>query len=234
MTAPGMATHQATHCQERASAGTVDPNGLIGVGRTRREVAAPGRSPHPVLLIDTDHREGHPGRDPQRPSVVLGRDRALLSDRRTSATHRPPAMSPLTAPAPVSPIAARRAWIINFLNSLNRSPAAPGPVLTRYAPAGSSPASTNSPRNWRLRRFLTTAFPTFRLIAKANCGLDQQGCLRYVMDIAPALPRLPDRRRAENVCLERIRSIRVPGTGILVSTEITQRGDDAPSVGATE
>jgi hypothetical protein len=54
------------------------------------------------------------------------------------------------------------------------------------------------------------------------------------MEIEPALPRLPNRRRAENVCLERIRSIRVLGTGILVSTEITQRGDDAPSVGATE
>jgi hypothetical protein len=76
--------------------------------------------------------------------------------------------------------------------------------------------------------------PTFRLIAKANCGLDQDRCSRYVTETEAALPRLPDRRRAENVCLERIRSIRVLGTEILVSTEITQRGDDAPSVGATE
>jgi hypothetical protein len=49
----------------------------------------------------------------------------------------------------------------------------------------------------------------------------------------PAFPRFPDRRRAENVCLERIRSILVLGTGILGSGEVTLTADGAPSVGAT-
>jgi hypothetical protein len=118
MTAPGMATHQAAYRQDRASTSTVDPNGLIGVGRTRGQVAASGGSAHPVLLVDADDREGHPGWDTQRPHLVLGRDRTRLDDRGASATHPPPAVSPVTAPAPVSPIAARRAWIIDFLNSL--------------------------------------------------------------------------------------------------------------------
>jgi hypothetical protein len=122
-----------------------------------------------------------------------------------------------------------------FLNSVNGSLAAPGPVLTRYAPAGvTSRASTNRPRNWRRRRFLTTALPTFRLMAKANWGRDQESCSKYVMETEPALPRRPDRRKARNVCLERIRSIRMLGTGTLASGEVTQRGDDALSVGATE
>ena len=213
----------------------MDPNGLIGVSRARRQVTAPGRAPRTVLLVDPDHREGHPSCQSRWANLVLGRDQAPLADHRLSATHRPAAVTPVTAPAPVSPTAARRAWIIACLNSVNGSPAAPGPVLTRYAPAGvSSCASTNRPRSWRRRRFLTTALPTFRLIAKANCGRDQEASSRYVMETEPAFPRLPDRRRAENVCLERIRSILVLGTGTLDSGEVTQRADDAPSVGATE
>jgi len=235
MTAPGMAPHQAPHSQEGAPTGTMDPDGLIGVVRACRQVAAPGRAPHAVLLVEPDHREGHPSGETRRPILVPGRDRTPLANRWLSATHRPAAVTPVTAPAPVSPTAARRAWIIAFLNSVNGSPAAPGPVLTRYAPGGvSSWASTNRPRNWRRRRFLTTALPTFRLIAKANCGRDQESSSRYVMESEPAFPRLPDRRRAENVCLERIRSILVLGTGTLDSGEVTQRADDAPSVGATE
>lgn len=235
MTAPGMAPHQATDGQEGAPASTMDPNGLIGIGRARRQVAAPGGAPGAVLLVDRDHRENDPRCQSRRPSLVCGRDRAPLAHQRLHRAHRPAAATPVTAPAPVSPTAARRAWIIAFLNSVNGSPAAPGPVLTRYAPAGvSSYASTNRPRNWRRSRFLTTALPTFRLIAKANCGRDQEGSTRYVMETEPAFPRLPDRRRAENVCLERIRSILVLGTGILGSGEVTQRADDAPSVGATE
>jgi hypothetical protein len=178
MAAPGMAPHQAPHGQERSPTCTVDPNGLVGVGRARREVAAPGRAACPVLLVDPDDREGHPS-DQSRPKFVPGRVRIPLAHRRLSATHRPAAMTPVTAPARVSPTAARRAWIIAFLNSLNESPAAPGPVLTRYAPAGvSSCASTNRPRSWRRSRFLTTALPTFRLIAKANCGRDQESFSR--------------------------------------------------------
>jgi hypothetical protein len=173
-----MAPHQATHSQERSPTSTVDPNGLVGVGRARRKVAAPGRAARPVLLVDPDDREGHPSGQ-SRPKLVPGRGRTPLAHRRLSATHRPAAMTPVTAPAPVSPTAARRAWIIAFLNSLNESPAAPGPVLTRYAPVGvSSCASTNRPRSWRRSRFLTTALPTFRLIAKANCGRDQESSSR--------------------------------------------------------
>jgi hypothetical protein len=234
MTAPGMAAHQATDSQEGPSTGTVDPNGLIGVGRARGQIAAPGRASHPVLLVEADERKGNTS-CPSRPNLVPGRDRGPLGHRGLGASHRPAAVTPVTAPAPVSPTAARRAWIIAFLNSVNESPAAPGPVLTRYAPAGvSSWASTNRARNWRRRRFLTTALPTFRLIAKANCGRDQECSSRYVTETEPAFPRLPDRRRAENVCLERIRSILVLGTGILSSGEVTLRADDAPSIGATE
>ena len=235
MPAPRMAPHQSTHGQEDAPTGTVDPNGLIGVGRARRQVAAPGRAPGADLLVDPDRPEGHPSRESRRPSFVRGRDGTPLANRRLSATHRPAAVTPVTAPAPVSPTAARRAWIIAFLNSVNGSPAAPGPVLTRYAPAGvSSCASANRPRNRRRSRFLTTALPTFRLMAKANCGRDQESSSRYVTETEPAFPRLPDRRRAENVRLERIRSILVLGTGTLGFGEVTQRADDAPSVGATE
>jgi hypothetical protein len=54
------------------------------------------------------------------------------------------------------------------------------------------------------------------------------------METEPAFPRLPDRRRAENVFLERIRSIRALSTGIVDSVEVTQRADDAPSIGAIE
>jgi hypothetical protein len=71
-------------------------------------------------------------------------------------------------------------------------------------------------------------------MAKANCGLDQDGCSRYVTETDPDLPRLPDRRKAENVCRERIRSTRVLCTGSFVAEEVTPRADDAPSVGASE
>jgi hypothetical protein len=216
VTAPGMATHQAAHGEERASTGTMNPNSLIGVFRAGRKVAAPGGTPGAVLLIEPDDGQRHPSRPPRGPALVLGRGQALPVDRRVSAAHRPATVTPVTAPARLSPVAARRAWIITFLNSLNGSPAVPGPVLTRYAPAGvSSRASTNRPRSWRRRRFLTTALPTFRLIAKANCGRDQDSFSRYVTVTEPDLPRRPDRRNAENVSRDRIRSIRVLGTGWL-------------------
>jgi hypothetical protein len=216
VTAPGMATHQAAHREERASTGTMSPNGLIGVCRARRKVATPGGASRTVLLIDPDDGQRHPSRPSQGPSLVLGRGRSHPVDRRVNAAHRPATVPPVTAPARVSPVAARRAWIIAFLNSLNGSPALPGPVLTRYAPTGTnSRASTNRPRSWRRRRFLITALPTFRLIAKANCGRDQESCSRYVTVTEPDLPRRPDRRNAENVCRDRIRSIRVLGTGWL-------------------
>src|SRR3981189_522016 len=169
-----MATHQAAHREERASTGTMNPNGLVGVCRGARKVAAPGGAPRTRPLIDPDGGQHHPSRPSRRTVLVLRRGRALPIDRRVSAAHRPATVTPVTAPARVSPVAACRAWIIAFLNSLNGSPAVPGPVLTRYAPAGASArASTKRPRSWRRRRFLITALPTFRLIAKANCGRDQ-------------------------------------------------------------
>jgi hypothetical protein len=237
MTAPRMASHQALDGEERAPTSAVHADGLIGVGRARRVVTTPGRAPRPVLLIDPDERENHPGRNPGwvRNMSGPGRCRAGFADWRLGATHRLAAMSPVTAPASESPVAARRAWVIAFLNSSNWSPAAPGPVLTRYAPTGTCRRpSTNSPRSWRRRWFLATALPTFRLMAKANCGLDQEGCSRYVTETDPDLPRLPDRRNAEKVCRERIGSIRVLCTGSLDTGEVTPRADDAPSVGATE
>ena len=237
MTAPRMASHQAPDGEERAPTSAVHPDGLVGVGRARRVVTTPGRAPRSVLLIDPDERESHPGRNPRWARYLFGpeRSRTGFADWRLGATHRLAAMCPVTAPASKLPVAARRAWVIAFLNSSNGSPAAPGPVLTRYAPTGSCcRPSTNSPRSWRRRWFLTTALPTFRLTAKANCGLDQEGCSRYVTETDPDLPRLPVRRNAENVCRERIGSIRVLCTGSLDAGEVTPRADDAPSVGATE
>ena len=143
MTAPGVASHQATDRKERAPTGSVDPDSLIGVGGTRRNEATPGRAPHTVLLIDPDEREGRPSGDSWFPSSSFAlRHGRALAHWRLGAAHRLAALSawarlialppsPVTAPATLLPVAARRASVIAFLNSSNGSPAAPGPVLTR-------------------------------------------------------------------------------------------------------
>ena len=128
MTAPRMAPHQATNSEERATTRAVHPDGLIGVRRARREETTPGRAPHTVLLIEPDERESHPGRNPDWASFLfLPRgSRADFADRRLGAAHRLAAMSPVTAPAPLSPVAARRAWVIAFLKFIKREPGGPG------------------------------------------------------------------------------------------------------------
>lgn len=133
MTAPRVASHQATDREERAPTGSVNPDGLIGIGRTGRKESTPGRAPYTVLLIEPDEREGCPSSGSRLPflSFAPRHGRAHHADRRLGAGHRPAAMSPVTAPALLLPVAARRAWFIDFLNSSNGSPAAPGPVLTR-------------------------------------------------------------------------------------------------------
>lgn len=89
-------------------------------------------------------------------------------------------------------------------------PAAPGETITRYRPTGNLPASRRSwaaARSCRRSRFLTTAVPTFREMAKAMAGLAPPSCGTYTTLRGPLRARCVEALNARNAARPLIRSI---------------------------
>jgi len=89
-------------------------------------------------------------------------------------------------------------------------------------------------RSLRRTRFLTTAFPTWRLIAYATCNPDQEFCCTYVTDSGPDRPRNELCRKAANVWRDRIGPTPLAARRTVGSPSVTRTGGGVPSPGATE
>lgn len=154
---------------------------------------------------------------PRAPTGTSARPPAMDEQRRMGVPSRsvPPTCAlchtsrapPAVAGIPGTPPTARARWPRSVAIG---EPFAPGDTITRYRPDGSSPMDERSraaSRSCRRIRFLTTAGPTFREMAKATAGPTKSLPGTYTTLRGPLRARCEEPWKRRNASRPLIRSI---------------------------